>query len=209
MEIVNLAIIEDDKIIRDSLESYFSDMLNVELQLISDSVESFVSALKVIRNPKIDIILLDIGLPGISGLEGIAPLKRLIPQASIIILTSFEEEEKIFKALCAGATSYLSKRTPLNKISEAVLTVSRGGAYMSPSIAKKVVDYFKPEQKPMEDLTGRQQQIVQGILDGLSYKMIADKYMITLDTVRDHIKKIYRTLHINSKAELMRKMMNK
>ncbi len=206
---IHLSIVEDDQLIRDSLESYFSSIPNIKIGLVADSVENFISALRVMRNPEIDVLLLDIGLPGISGLEGIAPIKRLLESVKIIMLTSFEEDEKIFKALCAGAVSYLSKRTPLPKITEAVTTVYRGGAYMSPSIAKKVVNYFKPKVDKTKDLSARQMQIVQGILDGLSYKMIADKYMITLDTVRDHIKRIYKTLEINSKGELMRKMLDK
>ncbi len=209
MESIHLAIIEDDPIIRESLEVFLGANTAIEIAFIAESVEDFLGALKVTRNPKIDLMLLDIGLPGISGLEGIRPIKRKLPDLEIIMLTTYEEEEKIFKALCAGAVSYLSKRTPLPKIQEALFTIHRGGSYMSPSIARKVVQYFSPKQNKEELLTPRQQQIVQGVVDGLSYKMIGDKYMISLDTVRDHIKKIYKTLQINSKSELVKKVLNK
>lgn len=209
MESIHLAIIEDDPIIRESLEVFLGANPSIEIEFIAESVEDFLGALKVARNPKIDLMLLDIGLPGISGLEGIRPIKRKLPNLEIIMLTTYEEEEKIFKALCAGAVSYLSKRTPLPKIQEALFTIHRGGSYMSPSIARKVVQYFAPKQKKEETLTARQQQIVQGVVDGLSYKMIGDKYMISLDTVRDHIKKIYKALQINSKSELVRKVLDK
>jgi len=208
MESIHLAIIEDDPIIRESLESFLEVNPSIQLEYIADSVEVFINALRIARNPRVDILILDIGLPGISGLEGIRPIKRMIPNVDIIMLTTYEEDDKIFKALCAGAVSYLTKRTPLVKIQEAIFTIHRGGSYMSPSIARKVVEYFSPKEKKETPLTSRQRQIVDGIVDGLSYKMIAEKYMISLDTVRDHIKKIYKILQINSKGELIRKSMD-
>lgn len=208
MESVHLAIIEDDPIIRESLESFLGINPSIQLEYIADSVEVFINALRIARNPRVDVLILDIGLPGISGLEGIRPIKRLLPNVDIIMLTTYEEDDKIFKALCAGAVSYLTKRTPLTKIQEAIFTIHRGGSYMSPSIARKVVEYFTPKEKKESILTARQQQIVKGIVDGLSYKMIAEKHMISIDTVRDHIKKIYKLLQINSKGELIRKSMD-
>ena len=181
---------------------------NIELQYVVNSVEAFLSELRATQKPKVDVLLLDIGLPGMSGLEGIRPIKRLVPNADVVMLTTYEEEDKIFKALCAGAVSYLTKRTPLAKIQEAIFTIHRGGSYMSPSIARKVVEYFVPKKKIEHQLTDRQQQIIQGVVDGLSYKLIADKYMISIDTVRDHIKKIYKALQINSKGELIKKSMD-
>ena len=207
MENIHLAIVEDDILIKESLESYLSENKSIKITFIANSVEDFLKAIDVIQKPKIDVILLDIGLPGISGLKGIRPIKEKLPKANIIMLTTYEEDEKIFKALCAGAVSYISKRTPLTKIEEAILTIYRGGSYMSPSIARKVINYFAPTQSKEESkLTLRQEQIVQGIVDGLSYKLIAERYMISIDTVRDHIKKIYLILNIHSKGELIKKM---
>lgn len=207
MNIINLAIIEDDILIKESLESYLGDNKSINIQFIASSVEDFLNAIKVAREPKVDVMLLDIGLPGMSGLEGIQHIQKLLPKVNIIMLTTYEEDEKIFKALCAGAVSYISKRTPLTKIEEAITTIYQGGSYMSPSIARKVINYFTPkqEEKGMNSLTTRQMQIVECIVGGLSYKMIAEKLMISIDTVRDHIKKIYRLLNINSKAELIKK----
>lgn len=204
---INLAIIEDDILIKESLESYLGDNLTIDIKFIASSVEDFLNAINVSRSPEVDVMLLDVGLPGMSGLEGISHIKKLLPKTNIIMLTTYEEDEKIFKALCAGAVSYISKRTPLTKIEEAITTIYHGGSYMSPSIARKVINYFGPSKKQneMASLTTRQQQIVQCVVDGLSYKMIADKLMISIDTVRDHIKKIYRLLNINSKAELIKK----
>ncbi len=207
MENIHLAIVEDDILIKESLESYLGENKNITITFIANSVEDFLKAIDVSRDPKIDVVLLDIGLPGISGLKGIRPIKKRLPKANIIMLTTYEEDDKIFKALCAGAVSYISKRTPLTKIEEAIITIYRGGSYMSPSIARKVINYFAPTQEKEESkLTLRQEQIVQGVLDGLSYKMIADRYLISVDTVRDHIKKIYLILNIHSKGELIKKM---
>lgn len=206
MEHIHLAIVEDDVIIKESLESYLGENKSIDITFIANSVEDFLKAIEVSREPKVDVLLLDIGLPGMTGLEGIRFIKEKLPKVNIIMLTTYEEDEKIFQALCAGAVSYISKRTPLTRIEEAVLTIFRGGSYMSPSIARKVINYFSPKEKKEESqLTLRQQQIVQGVVDGLSYKMIADKYLISIDTVRDHIKKIYRILNIHSKGELIKK----
>lgn len=206
MTTIQLALIEDDLLIKESLKTYFSDNKAIHFNFIAGSVEDFLKAIDVISNPKIDILLLDIGLPGMSGLEGIRFIKEKLPHINIIMLTTYEEDDKIFKALCAGAIAYISKRTPLTKIEEAIHTVYHGGSYMSPSIAKRVIEYFAPKQQKQESqLTLRQLQIVQGVVDGASYKMIADKLLISIDTVRDHIKKIYRILNINSKAELIKK----
>lgn len=150
-------------------------------------------------------LVLDINLLGISGIEGLPLLLDKLPNTDIIMLTTFEDNESIFKALCAGACSYLSKKTPLAKIREAIEIVYSGGSYMSPSIARKIVNRFAPNRNKPQQLTIRQKDIVDGIVAGKSYKMIADDLFVSLDTVRSHIKNIYKTLEINSKAELIKR----
>lgn len=210
MELINLGIVEDDRVIRESLVNFLGVHPSINLGVVASSVEEFLQQVKENNLPKTDLLLLDIGLPGMTGIEGIQHIRSLYADVDIVMLTTFEEDDMIFKALCAGACSYMSKRTPLVKIREAVFTIYRGGSYMSPSIARKVVKHFMPKAQKREEalLTSRQQEIVQGIVDGLSYKMIADKLDISLDTVRDHIKRIYRSLEINSKAELIRKSLD-
>ncbi len=204
---IRLGIIEDEPLVLGNLEFYFNKQPGISVAYSDNSVEGFLS--NVMRNAKIDLILLDIGLPGMSGLEGIRPIKEIFPNADILILTAYDDSDKIFKALCAGAVSYLSKRADLPTIKEALLTVHHGGSYMSPSIARKVINHFAPRKMSQKAvLTPRQEQIVQGLVDGLSYKMIADKYLISLETVRDHIKKIYKKLQVNSKAEVIRKKLD-
>ena len=209
MSMIALGIIEDEPIVRESLVTFISSQPNMEVVCEVQSLESFQELYEDGLHKAPDILLLDIGLPGISGIEGIRIIKKIVPDTDIIMLTTYEESEMIFKALCAGACSYLSKRTSLSQILEAITVVFQGGSYMSPSIARKVVQYFAPsEQSKKELLTPRQQQIVAGLVEGLSYKMIADKYLVSIETARDHIKKIYRKLQINSKAELIKLSMD-
>jgi DNA-binding NarL/FixJ family response regulator len=208
METINLMIVEDDTIIRESLQTFLGENPAIQLMLTCDSMEAFMEQSKLMEQQP-DVMLLDIGLPGKSGLDGIVDIKARFPTLDIIMLTTFEESEMIFQALCSGACSYMSKRTPLTQIREAIFTVHRGGSYMSPSIARKIADHFMPKkavtQTKKETLTERQQQIVSGLVDGLSYKLIASKLDISIDTVRDHIKKIYQLLEVNSKAEVITK----
>ena len=186
----------------DSLVMLFDEQLDIRLHSTATSVEEFMEHEAI---AEIDIILLDIQLPGMSGLEGIRFLKEVCPHAEIIILTTHDDEEVIFKALYAGASAYILKRTSIQNVLDAIRTVHRGGSYMSPYIARKVIEYFAPKKKEEEALTPRQQQIVQALVDGDSYKMVADKFMISANTVAGHIRTIYRKLHIHSKSELITK----
>jgi len=204
---IHLGIIEDETSVRENLQIYFDDQEDMEVVQTAGSVEEFLESYQT--GSPLNTLLLDIRLPGLSGLEGMRNIKSLVPDLDIIILSAYDDSDTIFKAICAGAISYISKRTELPKIKDAIMTVNRGGAYMSPSIARKVFDQLGPQPKKEGDvLTPRQQQIVQGLVDGLSYKMIADKYLISVETVRDHIKKIYKKLQVNSKAEVIRKKLD-
>ena len=210
MKPITLAIVEDDPIIRESLRTFLGDDPQFDLVYSAGSMEDILQALETDPQISPSVILLDIQLPGLSGIQGIPSIKKLRPGVDIVMLTTFEESDKIFAALCAGACSYLSKRVSLVTIRDAILTVHRGGSYMSPSIARKVVEHFAPVPKKQDGpLTQRQQEIVDCIVNGLSYKMTADKLGISLDTVRTHIKHIYQVLEINSKGELIRRTLDK
>jgi DNA-binding NarL/FixJ family response regulator len=199
----DIAIIEDDPVIRNSLCDYFGmeDFCNHAWS--ADSMESFFEQLD--SGNHADIVLTDIGLPGMSGTDGIRLIRERSKATDIIMLTVFKDENRIFKSLCAGATGYLLKGTPFNEIKDAIMIIRNGGSFMSPSIARKVVQYFSPPQHDEDSLTAREQQIIQGLIDGLSYKMIADRLGISIDTIRYHIKKIYSRLQVNSKIELINK----
>lgn len=199
---VNIVIVEDDPIVLEGLMSFFQMQPAVAILKTFTSAEAFISWLETGEHTGF-ILLLDIQLPGKTGVESLPQIKMLLPNLDVIILTTFEETDMIFKALSAGACSYVSKRASLQKIKEAVEVVAQGGSYMSPAIARKIADYYAP--KRTQQLTERQLEIVKGIVNGKSYKMIANDLFISLDTVRSHIKNIYNTLEINSKAELIRK----
>ena len=204
MNTINLAIIEDDELIQESLSDFFRAQPHIDCLQISSSVEDFLKRI-VSSEKRPDIILLDINLLGMSGIKGIPLILNELPKVDIVMLTTFEDNDSIYKALCAGACSYLSKTTSLKKILETLEIVHNGGSYMSPSIARKIVNRFAPKHNHSEVLTSRQKDIVTGIVDGKSYKMIANDLFVSLDTVRSHIKNIYKALEINSKAELIKK----
>lgn len=203
---LELAIIEDDRLIRESIRDYFADAAQVNCTMAAESVEDFFEQLP--HHSSLNTLLLDINLPGISGLDALRLIKDKLPNLEIIMLTIHDKPDYIFKALCSGAIGYLLKDTPLDKIEEAVLTIHNGGSAMSPSIARKVVEYFSPKEKsPESSLTPREQQVVEGLVDGLSYKLIADRYSMSNETVRFHIKNIYKKLHVNSKSEVVSKVL--
>lgn len=209
METIFVAIIEDDSVTRENVKIYLEAHPSIKVVCDEGSVEAFLEHIKNATKPQIDLLLLDIGLPGMSGVEGIPFIKEKLPDTNIMMLTTYEEDDIIFEALKAGACSYIAKRTPLSQIRDAVFTVYRGGAYMSPSIARKVVQHFMPKKVKQEEvLTLRQKQIVKGLVAAQSYQMIADDLEISLDTVRDHIRKIYRKLNVNSKMEVVRKSLD-
>lgn len=205
MERVKLAIIEDAKHVRGNLVEFFQGVDEIILTRVAGSVEDFLDGLANDVNVP-DVILSDINLPGMSGIEGIKYIKEIFSNVDIIMLTVFNDSSRIFKSLCAGATGYALKTTSMPELLRAVLEIKAGGSYMSPSIARKVVEHFAPVKRQKEDvLSVRETQVIHALTEGLSYKLIADRLSISIDTVRTHIKNIYRKLHVNSKAEILNK----
>ena len=198
-----IAIIEDQPIIRETYATYLGAQPEFRLGVVAASVEAFLAAVAAgAERPR--VVLSDIGLPGgLTGIEGIARIRQVAPQAEVLLISVYNDAERVFQALCAGAVGYLVKNTPLALVKEHLLQVAAGGSPMSPAIARHVVAHFRPRQAGSEALSTREQQVVQGIEDGLSYKLIADRLGITLDTVRTHIRNVYRKLEVNSKGELL------
>jgi len=202
-----VGIVEDNKKIRDLIQRYLDMQDELDCPVAVDSVEEMLEYLENHKPP--DVLLMDIQLPGMSGIQGIGIIKQKYPDTEIIMLTIYHDSHKIFDSLVAGASGYLLKHTTLPEIKESIQTLLNGGAPMSPQIARKVIGHFKkPKIKASEEdhgLTPREQDIINGLVDGLSYKLIADRFDISIDTVRAHIRNIYRKLHVNSKAEVIAK----
>lgn len=203
---ISVGIVEDNVKIRNLIQRYLDMQDSMNCKIAVDSVEEMLDHLKEHDPP--DVMLMDIQLPGMSGIKGIEIIKKKYPDVEIIMLTVYHDSHKIFDSLVAGASGYLLKHTSLPEIKESIENLVGGGAPMSPQIARKVIEHFnkpEPEHKPQSDLTSREQDIVNGLVDGLSYKLIADRYDISIDTVRAHIRNIYKKLHVNSKAEVIAK----
>ncbi len=201
---ISLAIIEDDRDIREAVYSFLGSQENILAEWAGESVEAFLAAIDADNLP--DVILMDIGLPGISGIGGIQLIKDRYPDIDIIMFTVHNDSHKIFQSISAGASGYLLKNSPFEEIKKTIEIVSAGGSRMSPEIARKVIEHFQnPRPRKESPLTSREKEVVQGLVDGLSYKMIAGQMKVSLETVRTHIKNIYQKLHIHCKADVIRK----
>jgi DNA-binding NarL/FixJ family response regulator len=201
-----IGIVEDDQQIRKGIETY----LNKQDGLVCDWSYSSVEALLRVLAPENlpHVLLMDIGLPGMSGIDGIKLIKEKYSSIDIIVFSIYNDSKKIFDSLCAGATGYLLKNTPLDEIREGIELITKGGSPMSPQIARKVIELFSQKNKKKDHeslLSGKEREIVIGLVDGLSYKLIADRMDISIETVRFHIKNIYRKLHVHCKAEVISK----
>lgn len=202
-----VSIIEDDHNIRTQIVRYMEIVDDVKMGFVADSVEHYFELVKEFPEQKSDLLLLDIGLPGMTGLEALPKLKKQNPELDIIMLTTYEEEKKVLKAMCSGAVAYLSKKTSLKEIVEAIRIVHNGGSYMSPLIARDIFKYMVRSNSPVESkiLTKRQNEILASMADGKSYTFIAKELFLSPETVRSHIKNIYKALHVNNKTEAITK----
>lgn len=204
---IRIAILEDIGEIRRGITSFLETQPEFEVVASIDSVEAFDSC----DIQMVDVILCDIGLPGKSGIEGIKLFKRRFPNVEVIILTVFQDEDNIYKALVAGATGYLLKSSPIGLIKESIISIMNGEVPMSKAVARKVLNHFNPQQvsKEEENLTTKEKQVLTLLTEGLSYKLIADRMAVSIETTRTHIKSIYKKLQINSKSEAVLYAMDK
>lgn len=204
---INLGIIEDHKDITQVLGDYFLEDAQVSVASTATHVDAFIHKTK---GTKIDIILLDLCLPYRNGMDCINELKGAFPSCSIIIHSVSADHETIFKCLCNGADSYLTKGESLAMIKETIIATHQGGSQMSVQIARKVVEHFrKKTPNESELLSMREQEVVDLILKGRSYKMVADDLNISINTVRTYIKSIYKKLKVNSNVELANIYLNR
>jgi DNA-binding NarL/FixJ family response regulator len=204
---IKVAIVEDNMALRKGLENLFNNTPGMKCVLTLGNLLNVVSEL---GKSQPDIILMDIGLPHISGIEGVQTVKSNYPGMQVLMFTVFEDDEKIFDAIRAGASGYLLKKTPPEEIAQSIVDLYHGGAPMSASIARKVIQSFqlKPSAPaPDYNLTARENEILYTLVEGLSYKKIAEKYFVSISTIRTHICNIYHKLHVNSKTEAVAKLL--
>lgn len=196
---ISVVIVEDDVQIREGISALIKSTNEFSLKGAYAECRSLLSDLDNILP---DVFLMDISMPGMSGIECAAKIKSIYPAVNIVMLTVYENDSQIFDSLRAGASGYILKRTPLNEILEAIRDVNSGGAPMTPSIAKRVLGFFNETGKKSNEynLTQREKEILQQLVNGLSYKKIAETLFISIDTVRSHIKNIYHKLHVSSKS---------
>jgi len=200
---LRLALVEDDAELRQLYSSYLCAQPELQCVLLAASAEDFFAQLPDLLLPP-QVVLLDVGLPGRSGLDVLPRLKLLLPATEVVMHTVFDDPDRIYQALCRGASGYVLKNQPLAELKAAVLEVARGGAPMSRAVARQVLAHFKPQPTTQAGLLSeREQQVLEGMVDGLSDKQVAGRLGLSPETVRTHVKNIYRKLHVSSRAELL------
>ena len=206
---VRVAIFEDRRPVREAITLLVQGTAGLEF---AGAFPDCNDLLENLGNAKPDVILMDIEMPGMNGIEAVKLISRHFPQITVIMQTVFEDDEKVFAAICNGASGYLLKDTPPSILMESIAEAHRGGAPMSPSIARKTLRLFQKFLSPVahtgqEDyhLSSREKEILQWLVKGYSYKMIADVCRISFDTVRSHIRNIYEKLHVASMTEAVAK----
>jgi len=197
---IRLNIVEDDPEIRNNLALIINTSEGMMCDRTFENAESFLENLET---QKPDIVLMDISLPGMTGIQAVEKMKERAPKAEALMLTVHQDDQLVFDSLCAGASGYLVKSTPPLRIIDAIREAVSGGAPMSTSIARMVVKSFS--KKTESDLTEREMDVLDQLCQGKSYKLIADALFISQDTVRSHIKSIYKKLEVNSKSEAVAK----
>lgn len=203
-----LIIIEDDEKIRNYLAALIAGSGEFDLQAGFSSAEEAMLYFEKGLGDSIELVLTDIQLPGRSGIDFIAWLKPLRPDIQLMVLSAYNDADKVFKALKAGATGYILKNTEAAKIIEALHDLRKGGSPMSNEIARKVVNAFQQEveyKDAKENLSTREKEVLQWLSKGFSYKEIAPKLFISVETVRTHIRNIYEKLQAGNKIDALRK----
>ncbi|MDB5148163.1 MAG: DNA-binding response regulator [Mucilaginibacter sp.] len=206
---IKVAIFEDNKMLRESLQQLIN---NAEGMACTGA---FSDANKLLHNMHManpDVVLMDINMPGISGIEAVQMIKEKFPQVHILMQTVFDDNDKIFAAICAGASGYMLKQTSPQKMIDAIWETHQGGAPMTASVAIKVLQMFRLQtigkKNEFIDLSQREKEILALLVKGKSYKAVASTCFISIDTVSTHIRHIYEKLHVHSKSEAVAKAIN-
>lgn len=210
---IRVTIFDDNQRLLDSLTVLIDGSPGLQ---ISGTFTDCLNLNTKIQSSKPDVILMDIEMPGINGIEAVKLVKKDFPRINVLMQTAFENDENVFEAICAGASGYILKNTPPAKILEYIVEVYQGGSPMSPIVARKVLGFLhKPVKEQVVsinsndyNLTSREKDVLSCLVKGMSYKMIADHCGITYETVRTHMKNIYDKLHVASMTEAVVKAIN-
>ncbi len=204
---LKIGIVEDEQQIRDGISMLINGSEGFVCEHTFESAEEASEKIPLLG---LDVVLMDIHLPGKSGIECITELKPLCPDTQFLIFTSYEDSESVFNALKAGATGYLTKTTQPSKILDALVDIHKGGSPMSSNIARKIVSSFSSgHNTELQKLSHREKEILDLLTKGLRYKEIADKLFLSTETVRTHIRNIYEKLQVNSRTDAINKVFPK
>jgi DNA-binding NarL/FixJ family response regulator len=206
---IKVSVVDDEKQLSSSIATFINGSPGFECVSIYGNA---VAALQGLPQDRPDVVLMDINMVGMDGIECVARLKHTTPELQIVMLTVYEDTDKIFKALSAGASGYLLKRSSPASLLEAIKEVHAGGSPMSSSIARKVVASFrqaKPAAENHAHLSPREQTVLDCLAKGLTYKQIADQMEISIDTIRTYLRRIYEKLHVQSRTEAVAKYLRR
>ena len=208
---INVAIVEDNDTIREGLAALINGTTGYSCVGAFGDCESFLAKLPTL---KVDVALMDIGLPGMNGIEGVVKAKQIKANLNILMLTVYEESQVVFKALCAGACGYLVKKTPPLRLLESIKDAHEGGSPMSSQIARQVITVFQQtpgfkDENNDSDLSDREREVLVSLAEGNNYNEIANRLYISVDTVRHHIRNVYKKLHVHSQSEAVAKAIRK
>jgi DNA-binding NarL/FixJ family response regulator len=206
---IRVAIVEDDEHVRNSLAELINGTADLDL---AGAYQDARAALNGVPKAKPDVVMMDIQLPGMDGVECVRELKTAMPDVNVLMLTAYEDSDRLFESLKAGANGYLLKRTSSTRLLQAIHELNNGGSPMTPQIARRVVRFFSrppADDKPhLAELSPGQRKFLEELARGYSYKEIADHLGITMDGVRSYIRKIYEKLHVHSRTEAVVKYLH-
>ncbi len=203
---IRVAVVEDNKTTREGLETIVNLSNDFRCVCACSSAEE---ALRILPEQKPELVLMDIQLPNMSGVECVAHLREIMPALKAIMVTVYEDPDRIFRALRAGASGYLLKRATPEEVLNAMREVQHGGGAMSSEIARKVIGYFREQEKTaaeVDDLTDREREVLELVMHGLSNKEISDRMNVSMAAVRWHLRHIYQKLHVHSRTEAVLKL---
>lgn len=206
---IKIAIVDDDEGIRSSLASLIRRAANLRLVGDYPSAEAALADLPALAP---DVVLMDINLPGMNGVECVRQLKAMLPKTQMLMLTVYEDSDSLFNSFKAGASGYLLKRTASARLIEAIRDVHEGGSPMTPQLARRVVQFFnRPVEKDqsLEKLTPGEKEFLELLAKGYAYKEIADRMSISIDTVRSYVRTVYEKLHVHSRTEAVVKYLRR